>query len=330
MQIQKAEEEDIREIVPLLKASLGESLMPKSEAYWRWKHVENPFGPSPVLIAKQDGRIIGVRAFMRWQWIQGGKIFKAVRAVDTATHPDYQGKGIFKRLTLSLLDSCKAEGVDFVFNTPNLSSKPGYLKMGWQEAGKLPILLHTARPFTMMMNAIRKPSFDSIQSPDQSVKHFINHPGLDTLIKNYQEQATSYLVTNYTKDYLRWRYETVTVANYRACGVEETGKLKALLFYRIKSSRAGNELRITDIFVLNNEDAKALWSLLRDLMKMSSVDYVTLSGCALQQNLFRNLFLVKLNIGPMVTVRDLLMENSLSKLNKFKSWKPSFGDLELF
>ena len=33
--------------------------------------------------------------------------------------------------------SCAREGVDFVFNTPNDQSRPGYLKMGWQLVGKL-------------------------------------------------------------------------------------------------------------------------------------------------------------------------------------------------
>src|SRR5688572_13844447 len=100
MQIREATELDIPIIVDLLKLSLGESLMPKSEAYWRWKHVENPFGASPVLLCFEDDMLIGVRAFMRWQWFHNGKIQTAVRAVDTATHPAHQGKGIFKKLTL--------------------------------------------------------------------------------------------------------------------------------------------------------------------------------------------------------------------------------------
>ena len=50
-----------------------------------------------LLVQEDNGRIVGVRAFMQWRWVQEGKVYKALRAVDTATHPDYQGKGIFKR-----------------------------------------------------------------------------------------------------------------------------------------------------------------------------------------------------------------------------------------
>jgi N-acetylglutamate synthase-like GNAT family acetyltransferase len=50
MEIRPAHENDIPAIVELLKLSLGESLMPKSEAFWRWKHIDNPFGKSPVIL----------------------------------------------------------------------------------------------------------------------------------------------------------------------------------------------------------------------------------------------------------------------------------------
>ena len=63
---------------------------------------------------------------------------EAVRAVDTATHPDYQGRGIFTRLTLRRSTSCAPTASTFVFNTPNDQSRPGYLKMGWHEVGRAP------------------------------------------------------------------------------------------------------------------------------------------------------------------------------------------------
>ena len=49
-----------------------------------------------------------------------------MRAVDTATHPDHQGQGLFTALTRHGLEACRAEGVAFVFNTPN-ALKPARL-----------------------------------------------------------------------------------------------------------------------------------------------------------------------------------------------------------
>ncbi len=62
-----------------------------------------------------------------------------MRAVDTATDPDFQGAGIFRRLTLHALDALPALGVEFVFNTPNDKSLPGYLKIGWKVIGRAPV-----------------------------------------------------------------------------------------------------------------------------------------------------------------------------------------------
>ena len=73
---------------------------------------------------------------MRWEFQRGDEVFRCVRAVDTATHPDYQGRGLFTRLTKAALPELVADGVKFVFNTPNDQSRPGYLKMGWQAVGR--------------------------------------------------------------------------------------------------------------------------------------------------------------------------------------------------
>jgi len=40
-------------MIELLKKKPGEGLIPKSEALWTWKHEENPFGASFVLLAKK-------------------------------------------------------------------------------------------------------------------------------------------------------------------------------------------------------------------------------------------------------------------------------------
>ena len=43
------------------------------------------------------------------------------------------------------IEELARDGVDFVFNTPNDQSRPGYLKMGWQVVGRLP---GTVRPLS--------------------------------------------------------------------------------------------------------------------------------------------------------------------------------------
>src|SRR5262249_43359766 len=122
----------------LLRASLGWADDPGFDRYFAWKHRENSFGASPSWVAVEAGRIVGFRTFLRWEFVdRQGNRARAVRAVDTATHPDAQGRGIFRRLTLHALDDLARDDVDFVFNTPNDKSRPGYLRMGWVDVGRV-------------------------------------------------------------------------------------------------------------------------------------------------------------------------------------------------
>ena len=79
MTIRLAKIEDTNAIVQLLKESLGEKLLKKSTSIWNFKHHQNPFGESLVLLAEENNQIIGVRAFMKWQWQDDGGEMAAAR-----------------------------------------------------------------------------------------------------------------------------------------------------------------------------------------------------------------------------------------------------------
>jgi GNAT superfamily N-acetyltransferase len=153
------EDSDMEEVLALMRTSLGEPpLLRRTPELFRWKHVENPFGRSIALVAVEDRQIVGLRTFMRWDLTTpDGEVLRGVRAVDTATHPDYQRRGIFRRLTEECVEIATAEGIDLVFNTPNERSKPGYLKMGWREIGPIGGLV---RPSVHVLRKVESGSLD--------------------------------------------------------------------------------------------------------------------------------------------------------------------------
>ncbi|WP_226996273.1 GNAT family N-acetyltransferase [Tessaracoccus flavus] len=140
LEVRRATPDDDGEVIPLLQAALKKDEDPHYRAFLEWKHRQNPFGVSPAWVALHEGRIVGYRTLLRWRFINDeGKKVTAVRAVDTATHPDFQGLGIFRLLTVRGVAELTMEGDGIVFNTPNDQSRPGYLKMGWSEVKRLPI-----------------------------------------------------------------------------------------------------------------------------------------------------------------------------------------------
>jgi N-acetylglutamate synthase-like GNAT family acetyltransferase len=307
MTIRAAEEIDIPAIVALLKHSLGEGLMPKSEAYWRWKHVENPFGASPVLLAFENSRLVGVRAFMKWEWTDGQQVIKAVRAVDTATHPAFQGKGIFKKLTLDLVNSCQKQGVHFIFNTPNEQSRPGYLKMEWQNAGRMPVRFLIVNPLRNLFSSpVVKIAATDWLSQDK---------GVDSYIPTVRNVSLS---THYTTEYFKWRYGTVPVASYFV--LQDSGNV---IFYRFKENKWGKELRVTDWLGIA-KGSRTIQSQLHRIAAKEGARSITLSGLLIGVQGG-----IVLSRGPRVTVRNLNYER-FAALDNFKSWSPSLGDMELF
>jgi len=309
MEIKHATETDIPSIVGLLKKSLGESLMPKSEAFWRWKHIDNPFGKSPVLLAFEGDQMIGVRAFMRWEWILDNKIHRAVRAVDTATHPQYQGKGVFNKLTMALVEQCYQDGIEFIFNTPNRQSQPGYLKMGWENINRLMIHIH--------------PVFSwGKKDKDFDVRYGVVPASFDYFDKA-KHKRSSFLSTNVSREYLKWRYAgNPNVRYYVLKGNGEYPPYVAV--FRVRKSRGMTEFRICDWFTTESCRFSDFASHVKKTAREAGANMITWSGGTGGFPLFS----IPLRIGPDVTVRPLRMaENDIIT---FGTWKPVLGDLEVF
>lgn len=156
--------EDEPRVLDLLDRTVGPPTgLAWTAEFFRWKHLESPFGPSFMMVAERGDSIIGLRAFLRWEFEASGRRHRAVRAVDTATDPAFQGRGVFRRLTLEALDALTPD-TDFVFNTPNEISLAGYLRMGWHLVSRLPIYVRPALPFGRIRSTEACDRFRTIMS----------------------------------------------------------------------------------------------------------------------------------------------------------------------
>jgi GNAT superfamily N-acetyltransferase len=193
-------------VLELLAVSLGKRLDERYRAFFRWKHHENPFGGSFMWVAEQEGSVVGFRAFMRWRFVDpGGDVVEAVRAVDTATHPDAQGRGIFRRLTLHGLDEMRAEGIAFVFNTPNDQSRPGYLKMGWHVEAQVPMKVRPRSVTALWRMAQARTAAEAESLPVELGEPVAAHVGW--VRQQRPEPDRRSLVTDRTEAFVRWRYD---------------------------------------------------------------------------------------------------------------------------
>lgn len=310
MHIREANQNDIPGILSVLKASLGETSSKKTEEVWKYKHLDNPFGESLVLIAETAGMIIGVRAFMRWKWKMSGKEYSAFRAVDTATHPSHQGKGIFKKLTLKALEIGKQNGDQFVFNTPNRQSKPGYLKMGWKEVGKIKTTLIPVNPIYWS----RKKDLNFFGS-------MVNEISPELLQEwNTKLEANNVIYTPKTSNYLSWRYCHNPLQEYML-EIDENVFLAGYL----KHHSNLKELRLSELIMSSKANKKFVKKKIRDWAKDSGAHFISLSS-SINQGLFRKR--ITAEVGPVLTY--IPINNSHQEFYNLSSWDYSLGDLELF
>ena len=204
--IRPYEDADLPEVLAILRQSLGTSpTQPRSEDWFRWKHLDNPFGRSIMFVASVDERLAGFRAFLRWKLCTAkGETLDCARPVDTATHPDFRRMGIFQALTEHAVDAARTEAIDLVFNTPNSRSGAGYRKMGWTEVGPIGVMV---RPSP---RALLAPFRDA--SPGDLLSFVDGQQA--TEVSGPVESDTAGLHTPRTARYLRWRFVDNPVARY--------------------------------------------------------------------------------------------------------------------
>ena len=315
-------EEDEASVVELLTASLGAGpLGERTAGFFRWKHVENPFGTSVMLVAEEEGRIVGLRAFMRWELRAGSETVRAVRAVDTATHPDHQGRGIFSRLTREALEILRGD-TDLVFNTPNEKSGPGYLKLGWRPVGRLGMSVRPRRP-RLPGHPEGPPSAEA--PPAASV---LEDSRLPELLER-PERDDRRLETERNLSFLTWRYGESPL-DYRAVVDESGGELRGMAFLRVRPRGHLWQTSIGDV-ILPRGDLGAARRLIRAASRSARSDFVAcrLPGGSTAARAAATLGFVRAPGGIRFVVNPL-REGLLPDPTDLRSWALRLGDVEVF
>lgn len=326
--VRQYREEDEASVLDLLRASLGEGPAgARVPDFFRWKHLANPFGRSLMLLGEADGRIVGLRAFLRWRFVAGNRTVEAVRAVDTATHPSFQGRGVFSRLTRDAIEVLREEA-DLVFNTPNEKSLPGYLKLGWSVVGRVPVSFRVRRPGTFLWNLRDSAPHRPRPTVDASpvAEALADDDGVAELLQRI-ERPDDRLSTPRTIEYLRWRYGSAPLLDYRAVRLDVG---EGLAIFRVRPRRGLWEATVTELLV-SAGDVSAGRRLLRRVARAVAVDHLTCSfprGSG-ASGAVRRAGYVRAP-GGMTLVTNPLRGKATPDPTDLRSWALSLGDLEVF
>ena len=261
------------------------------------------------MVAATNERIVAVRPFMRWRFRRGSETLSAVRAVDTATRPEARGKGLFRKLTETGIEVLREESLGIIFNTPNDQSRPGYLKMGWREAGRIPIgfrlrSIAEARRLPGARVAAEKLSQHGDFGIDVAA-------GLATSERNLGVDTSSQRwATDHDLATLRWRFTEGPVEYRWLPGPDSTG-----IIVRVRRRGTAKELFVAA--TVGQADVRARAAAVELAWARSNATY-----CLAPVGFPKTIALKRL--GPALTVRSVTREPEPD----LHDWQP--GDLELF
>ncbi|VUM10142.1 GNAT family N-acetyltransferase [Stenotrophomonas maltophilia] len=106
--------------------------------YLEWLYAHNPAGPVIGLDAWDGERLAAHYACIPVQAVVDGKVCRVMLSLNTATDPDYQGRGLFTKLADGTYADGAAQGMAGIYGVANANSTPGFLrKLGFDLVGPL-------------------------------------------------------------------------------------------------------------------------------------------------------------------------------------------------
>lgn len=120
----------------LLRSVFGSSKFSPEALAWRYR--DNPAGAVVGCDAWDGERLAAHYVTCPLEARIDGGLVRGLVSLNTATHPDYQGRGLFTQLAQAAYDQGAAAGYDFVIGVANANSTPGFLrKLAFQDVGRL-------------------------------------------------------------------------------------------------------------------------------------------------------------------------------------------------
>jgi len=101
--------------------------------HWQWKYKNNPAGPSFVILAEVNGKLVGHFALLSRLFKVGQQVVLGALSVDTMVHPDYRRQGMHIVMGKQACELATQEKVQFTYGFSNgLSHRNANIKLGFK------------------------------------------------------------------------------------------------------------------------------------------------------------------------------------------------------
>lgn len=231
LNMREYKEGDEQAIVNLLDIVFGAWSSKGGLNYWKWLYKDNPAGRPIIRIAEYDKKVVGhyaifpVRMKVREGCILGSQ------SVDTAVHPEYRGRGIFKTLASKVYAEAGKSGIPLTYGFTDIKM-PAYKgftkKLGWKHICLMTLMTNILNPektlkkyFTRnrLLLSLGKLFLNTLKFFKSMFKIFETHSQIEDLkiheVRRFDERINALwtklskmydLIVIRDKTYLNWRY----------------------------------------------------------------------------------------------------------------------------
>lgn len=189
--------------------------------WFRWKHLDGPWGPSIGAAVVDAAGVAGVRLLLPWLLQRGSERVLTYRAVEAATARRAQGQGAFSMLNRYLMQRTAESGKwSLLFSTPNMQSRDGYRKLGWRH---LTPILHYYVPIFPALSASARIDEDPVLPPGWVMPRL--------------QSDHAAITTAWDEASLRWRFDDRSGNDYRWASLSEADGPNGLVYRVIRVQR---------------------------------------------------------------------------------------------
>ena len=214
--------------------------VPMDEQEVVWRYFDNPNGDILACIAVDKGKLVANYSASPIHLIQDGRIIKVALSLNTMTHPDYSGQGLFVKLASRVYRRMYETGYQMIMGFPNNNSNRTFVKtLGWHDIQTVPTL-------QLNLAEVKKREHENVGSVRQD-----NAFVLDYSARN---EVRPGVAVYKSRDYLKWRYQmhpAFTYYNFVICsGTKVTSHIILKLFR--------DRVNIVESFFANEDEMKCL------------------------------------------------------------------------
>lgn len=320
-----------------------------SSDYLTWQYNQNPSGFPLYSLAYHGDQIIGQYLVIPIRYRYQESFYPGTLSLNTLTHPDFQGKGLFTKMASSTYALCASSSIDFTIGFPNPLSYGGFIKkLGFREIGSCNLLVKPIRPFHVFLDFMKQKkvkhggdiafSWTNVVKGNVVLSNFdLNEREQYEIFWNAVEKPK--IMTDKDFEFIRWRYFEIPGRKYHVIQSKREGKITSICILRIEKVLMTNTAVIMDFFALNShlEDGKLLLNNILKELKKQKINLVSIlepSDVTMLKVLKRNRFMkVPQRMLPQpipVIFRSHTNEGNIEKLQDFSKWSFSFGDYDIF